>query len=82
MSDSVGIIGVGDTSNRLVFLLAGQSNMAGRTDSWILHSACVSSARLGDKGDCKHFDTLAQREFGRRYAEAFLKTVAAETMGI
>ncbi len=30
MSDSVGIIGVGGTSRRLVFLLAGQSNMAGR----------------------------------------------------
>lgn len=30
MSDSVGNIGIGDTSKRLVFLLVGQSNMAGR----------------------------------------------------
>ena len=35
-------------------------------------SACVSSTGLADKGDRKHFDTLAQRELGRRYAEAFL----------
>jgi hypothetical protein len=35
-------------------------------------SACVSSAGLADKGDRKHFDTPAQRELGRRYAEVFL----------
>ena len=57
---------------------AALHNLASR----IPYSACVSSAGLGDKGDCKHFDTPAQRELGRRYAEAFLKTVAAETMGI
>jgi hypothetical protein len=42
--------------------------------------ACISSAGLADKGDRKHFDTVSQRQLGRRYAEAFLKTVALETM--
>ncbi|MCA9054229.1 MAG: DUF1080 domain-containing protein [Planctomycetaceae bacterium] len=33
------------------------------------HSAVVSSAELGHKGDDVHFDTPALREFGRRYAK-------------
>lgn len=48
---------------------AALRSVGGRTP----HSACVSSAGLADKGDRKHFDTPAQRELGRRYAEAFLR---------
>lgn len=47
---------------------AALRNLASR----IPRGACVSSAGLADKGDRKHFDTPAQRELGRRYAEAFL----------
>ncbi len=36
------------------------------------HSAFVSSAGLVDKGDSTHFDSASAREFGRRYALAFL----------
>ena len=36
------------------------------------HCAFVSSAGLTDKGDRVHFDTRSLREFGRRYAFAFL----------
>jgi hypothetical protein len=35
-------------------------------------TAFVSSAGLKDKGDSTHFDTPSVREFGRRYAHAFL----------
>ena len=37
------------------------------------HCAFVSSEGLGDMGDKLHFDTPALHEFGRRYAEAWLK---------
>ena len=37
------------------------------------HTAFVSSEGLKDKGDKVHFDADSYREFGRRYAEAFLK---------
>src|SRR5262249_12105834 len=36
-------------------------------------TAFVSSAGLQHKGDKIHFDSPSYREFGRRYAEAFLK---------
>ncbi len=36
------------------------------------HSAFVSSAGLVDKGDGTHFNSASAREFGRRYALAFL----------
>ena len=45
-----------------LFLLAGQSNMAGRG---------VSSDGLVHKGDRVHFDSASARELGRRYAEAY-----------
>lgn len=35
------------------------------------HTAVVSSAGLGLKPDGLHFDAVAQREFGKRYFEAF-----------
>jgi hypothetical protein len=35
-------------------------------------TAFVSSARLADQGDRIHFNSAAYREFGRRYALAFL----------
>ena len=38
----------------------------------IPHYACVSAAGLPDKGDRLHFDAAALREFGRRYAAAYL----------
>jgi hypothetical protein len=38
----------------------------------VAHSAFVSSAGLKEKGDKTHFDAASQREFGRRYALAFL----------
>lgn len=36
-------------------------------------TAVVSSSGLKDKGDKTHFDAASYREFGRRYAEAYLK---------
>jgi hypothetical protein len=36
------------------------------------HSAFASSAGLTDKGDATHFNSPSAREFGRRYALAFL----------
>jgi hypothetical protein len=36
------------------------------------HTAFVSSAGLTDKGDSLHFNSASAREFGRRYAHAFL----------
>ncbi|MSU51139.1 MAG: sialate O-acetylesterase [Opitutus sp.] len=39
-------------------------------------SACASSAGLSDKGDRIHFDAESLREFGRRYATAFLSITA------
>ena len=35
-------------------------------------TAFVSSARLTDQGDQVHFDSPSYREFGRRYALAYL----------
>lgn len=37
--------------------------------------ACVSARELADKGDEIHFGSLALREFGRRYAQEYLKLV-------
>lgn len=37
------------------------------------HTAFVSSAGLTHKGDKTHFNSESYREFGRRYAEAYLK---------
>jgi len=37
------------------------------------HTAWVPSADLGHKGDEVHFDADAQREFGRRYAQAMIR---------
>ncbi len=37
------------------------------------HTAFVSSDGLKDKGDKTHFDSDANREFGKRYAEAYLQ---------
>jgi hypothetical protein len=38
----------------------------------VAHSGFVSSAGLTDKGDSLHFGSASAREFGRRYALAFL----------
>lgn len=38
-------------------------------------TAFVSSEGLADKGDQTHFNTEAYREFGKRYAEAYLKLI-------
>ncbi len=40
--------------------------------------ACVSSAGLTDNGDALHFNAVSLREFGHRYAEAYLKLVSGE----
>ncbi|MBC7369212.1 MAG: sialate O-acetylesterase [Undibacterium sp.] len=37
------------------------------------HTAFVSSEGLADKGDKTHFNSDAYREFGQRYAEAYIK---------
>jgi len=39
----------------------------------VAHTAFVSSEGLADKGDKTHFDSASYREFGKRYAEAYLK---------
>jgi hypothetical protein len=39
------------------------------------HTAFVSAEGLKDKGDKVHFDADSYREFGRRYAEAYLKLI-------
>jgi len=39
----------------------------------VAHTAFVSSEGLADKGDKTHFDSTSYREFGKRYAEAYLK---------
>jgi len=41
--------------------------------SRIPHTAFVSSEGLRHKGDKVHFDTASYREFGKRYAQAFLR---------
>ena len=41
--------------------------------SKVLHTAFVSAEGLRDKGDKVHFSSESYREFGRRYAEAYLK---------
>ena len=35
--------------------------------------ACVSAEGLSDKGDRLHFDSPSLREFGRRYAKAWME---------
>lgn len=42
----------------------------------IPHTAFVSSEGLKDKGDKTHFDADSYREFGKRYAAAYLKLTA------
>jgi hypothetical protein len=42
----------------------------------VSHTAFVGSAGLRDKGDHTHFDSASYREFGKRYAEAYLRLVA------
>lgn len=42
-------------------------------------NAFVSAVGLNHKGDKVHFDAASYREFGRRYADAFLKLDAAKT---
>ena len=39
----------------------------------VTHTAFVSSEGLADKGDKTHFSREAYREFGKRYAEVYLK---------
>ena len=60
-----------------LFLLIGQSNMAGRgaieEQDKVAHTAFVSSAGLHHKGDKVHFDAASYRELGRRCAQAYLK---------
>jgi len=41
----------------------------------VQNAAFVSSSGLMDKGDHVHFDAPSYREFGRRYAEVYLKLV-------
>jgi hypothetical protein len=41
------------------------------------HTAFVSAAGLKDRGDQVHFDAASQREFGRRYAQAYLEMTKA-----
>ena len=45
----------------------------------LARSACVSSEGLADKGDRVHFNSVALREFGRRYAHAYQGLVGAGT---
>jgi hypothetical protein len=40
---------------------------------FVPHTAFVSSFGLKDRGDHVHFDAASQREFGRRYAHAFME---------
>jgi len=47
----------------------------------IPRSAFVSSAGLGHRGDELHFDAAGFREFGRRYAHAFLGLDASWRVG-
>lgn len=47
----------------------------------VKRSAFVSSAGLGHRGDELHFDSAGFREFGRRYAHAFLGIDAAWRVG-
>lgn len=42
----------------------------------VSRTACASSAGLTDKGDRIHFDSASLREFGRRYAAAYLQLEA------
>jgi len=44
----------------------------------ILNCACVSAEKLKDKGDGRHFSADSQREFGRRYAAAYLRLLSAK----
>ncbi|MCA9087214.1 MAG: sialate O-acetylesterase [Planctomycetaceae bacterium] len=44
----------------------------------VSHTAFVSSEGLTHKGDKVHFNAESYREFGRRYAAAWLKLVSAE----
>ena len=47
--------------------------------AFVPRSACASSAGLTDKGDRIHFDSASLREFGRRYAAAYLQLEARQT---
>jgi hypothetical protein len=42
----------------------------------VARCTCVASDGLTDKGDGTHFDSPSLREFGRRYARAFLSMPA------
>ena len=41
------------------------------------NTACTSADGLTDKGDLTHFDAKSLREFGKRYAQAYLKLAAS-----
>jgi hypothetical protein len=41
------------------------------------NTACAESNGLTDKGDLTHFDAKSLREFGKRYAQAYLKLAAS-----
>jgi pimeloyl-ACP methyl ester carboxylesterase len=45
----------------------------------IKHTAFVSAEGLHHKGDKTHFDAASYREFGRRYAAAYLKLLSRQT---
>jgi hypothetical protein len=42
------------------------------------NTACAESTGLTDQGDQTHFDAKSLREFGKRYADAYLKLTAAK----
>ena len=44
-------------------------------------TACVEAYGLKDKGDSKHFSSEAQRELGRRYAEAMVRLLVEKRVG-
>ena len=41
------------------------------------NTACTTADGLTDKGDLTHFDAKSLREFGKRYAQAYLKLAAS-----
>jgi len=52
--------------------------MIADTPKLIPHTACASAVGLKDKNDGRHFTAEAQREFGRRYATAFLSLIESD----
>jgi len=52
--------------------------MIAQTPKLIPHTACVLAAGLKDKNDGRHFTAEAQREFGRRYAAAYLSLIQSD----